>query len=78
MTISFVFRSKGSRNSPRPRDAGDDLGRHVVGRARQAVELVLAVGAVDAREAKVDDLDLALGVGLNQNILWFQITMNQV
>ena len=31
-----------------------------------------------ATGTKVDDFDLALGVGLNQNILWFQITMNQV
>lgn len=31
-----------------------------------------------ATGTKVDDLDLALGVGLNQNILWLQITMNQV
>lgn len=31
-----------------------------------------------ATGTKVDDFDLALGVGLNQNILRFQITMNQV
>ena len=31
-----------------------------------------------ATGTKVDDFDLALGVGLNQNILWLQITMNQV
>ena len=31
-----------------------------------------------ATGTKVDDFDLALGVGLNQNVLWLQITMNQV
>ena len=31
-----------------------------------------------ATGTKVDHFDLALGVGLNQNVLWLQITMNQV
>tara|TARA_B110000285_G_C14925837_1_gene514949 strand:+ start:92 stop:220 length:129 start_codon:yes stop_codon:yes gene_type:complete len=32
----------------------------------------------EAAGTEVDDFDLALGVGLNQNILWLQITMDQV